>query len=145
MTDLRKIASFFGGSIIGLILGVVALIVTGLWVILIPIILLVILYYFIKANVKYKYLSIILAYYGTSVIMSIIAILLNYFPNTIGGGLFEAGYILADLITLNSIIDLLWNIQTDSWGTYYDWIIVISFMLIIMVRVLIRLIGKYRF
>lgn len=130
LDDLKNIASVFCVSIIGLVLGVIGLIVTGIWAILIPIVVIIFLYYLIDEYVENKFLSIFLAYYGTSVIMSIIALLLFYFPNTIGGGFFEIGYVLFDFITINSIIDWIWKIQTDSWGIYYNWIIISSFVLI---------------
>lgn len=113
-----------GFTTLGIIVGFVALLFSGAWVVLIPVILLLCTYYIVKDMFPNKIMASIVSYYFTSVIMSSIGLLIHYFPNKIGGGLFESGYIIADFMTLNSIIDWIVKIQTDSWGIVYNWVIV---------------------
>lgn len=132
LKNIERIAKATGVSVIGLIIGIVALIVTGIWVVFIPILLIVLAYFLIDALINNKILSVLLSYYFNSVIMSIISLLLFYFPSVFGGGLFESGYIIADFITMTSIIDWIFKIQTDAWGRYYNWGITGSFLAVII-------------
>jgi len=126
---------------IGLVIGIIAFIISGAWVVFIPIAFLIITYYLVKEHVKNKCIAVVVSYYINSIIMSFIGILIFYYPDTIGGGLFESGYILADFMTLNSIVDWIIKIQTDSWGIVYNWIIVCSAALI---PILLLLLSKLR-
>lgn len=132
MKNLESIAKAAGVSVIGLIIGIIALIITGLWIVFVPILLILLVYILIDSFIDNKIFSALLSYYFNSVIMSIIALLLYYLPSVFGGGLFEAGYLLADFITMTSIIDWIFNIQTDAWGIYYNWGITVSFLVIII-------------
>lgn len=135
MKLLENMSKELGISVVGLIILIIAFVVSGTWVVFIPIILIAVLTYFIYQMFENVIISAVLSYYGTSVIMSTSGLLIFYFPKTIGGGLFESGYVLADYITLNNIIDLLLKIQTDSWGITYNWLVVISFLLMVGVWV----------
>lgn len=126
MDFLEKISKELGLTVFGLVFIIVIFIVSSTWVFFIPAILLLGLYYLVKEATDNVVLSAITSYYGTSVVMSVIGLLIYYFPNTIGGGLFESGYILADFMTLNRIIDWIWKIQTDSWGIVYNWFVISS-------------------
>lgn len=131
MSFLEKLSKELGVTVFGLIILIIIFIVSGTWVVFIPAVLLFGLYYIVNESADNVIVSAIASYYGTSVIMSFIGLLIYYFPNTIGGGLFESGYILADYMTLNSIIDLIWKVQTDTWGIVYNWIVVSSTLLLI--------------
>jgi hypothetical protein len=126
----------------GLIIGAGAVIISGTWVVFIPIALIIGIYYIVKDIASNNFVAGILAYYLTSVVMSIMGLLIHYLPNYIGGGLFETGYILADYLTLNSIIDWIIKIQTDSWGIVYNWIILSSAVLATIVLTINRNIKK---
>lgn len=133
MDFLENISKKLGISVIGLVIFIIIFIVTGTWIVFIPLILIVTLYYIINTTIQNKMCSALLSYYGASVIMSVCGLLIFYFPNSIGGGLFESGYIIASFITLNSLFDLIFKIQTDNWGIIYDWIIVGSFVIFICI------------
>jgi hypothetical protein len=130
MRFLENLSKELGLTVFGLIVFIIIFLVSGTWVVFIPAILLLGLYYFINEITDNVVVSAIASYYGTSVIMSAIGLLIYYFPDTIGGGLFESGYLLVDFMTLNSIIDWIWKIQTDSWGIVYNWIVVSSTLLL---------------
>lgn len=130
MSLLEKISKELGISVAGVIILIIAFIVSGTWVVFIPILLVIGFTYIIYQEIENTLLSVVLSYYGTSVIMSTCGLLIYYFPNSIGGGLFESGYVLADFITLNNLIDWIWKIQTESWGIVYNWIIVSSAIII---------------
>ncbi|MGD9909438.1 MAG: hypothetical protein AB7U79_02395 [Candidatus Izemoplasmatales bacterium] len=122
---------------IGFLIGIVAFVISGAWVIFISILFILLIYIIVNHYIQNKLCSSIISYYITSVVMSIMELLINYFPNSIGGGLFESGYIVADFITLSSIIDWIIKIQTDSWGIIYDWIIVMSAVIVTIVCLII--------
>lgn len=124
MKLLERMSKELGLSVAGLIIIIVAFIISGTWVVFIPIALIVLATYFVYQTVDNIIISAILSYYCISVLMSVCGLLIHYFPNTIGGGLFEAGYILADVVTLSNIFDLLLKIKTDAWGITYNWIMV---------------------
>lgn len=136
MDFLENISKKLGISVIGLVIFIIIFIVTGTWIVFTPLILIVTLYYIINTTIENKMCSALLSYYGTSVIMSICGLLIFYFPNSIGGGLFESGYIIASFITLNSLFDKIFKIQTDNWGIIYDWIIVGSCVMITCILLL---------
>lgn len=133
--DFNAAMSKAGLTSVGLIIGILAFVISGTWVVFIPIACILIIYYLIKDYVENGFYAALISYYVTSVAMSVMGILIFYFPNTIGGGLFEAGYVLADFFTLNSIIDWIIKIQTDSWGIIYNWVVVSSAIIITAILV----------
>jgi len=136
--DFNSVMENLGLTPIGLTIGIIAFVISGAWVVFIPIGFIIVTYYAVKGYVENKICAAILSYYITSVIMSIMGNLIYYFPNTIGSGLFEAGYLLADFLTLNSIIDWIIKIQTDSWGIIYNWVLVLSAIIVLVVMILRR-------
>lgn len=141
--DLNTAMKKVGLTPIGLAIGVIAFVVSGAWVVFLPIACIVIVYFIVRNYTKNKFFAAFLSYYLTSVIMSIMGILIYYFPDTFGGGLFESGYILADFMTLNSIIDWIIKIETDSWGIVYNWILVTSAIMVIIVNVFLANRGNH--
>jgi hypothetical protein len=133
MDFLEHISKKLGIPVIGLVIFIIIFIVTGTWIVFIPLILIVALYYIINTTIENKMCSVLLSYYGTSVIMSICGLLIHYFPNSIGGGLFQSGYIIASFITLSGLFDIIFKVQTDSWGIVYDWVVVSSFVIIVCI------------
>lgn len=130
--DFNTVMNKAGLTPVGLAIGVIAFVISGAWVVFIPIICIFIVYYVVRNYTKNMFFAALLSYYLTSVIMSVMGMLIYYFPHTIGGGLFESGYILADYFTLNSIIDWIIKIQIDSWGIVYNWMLVTSAVLVII-------------
>jgi hypothetical protein len=124
--DIDKIIkAILGLSPFAIILGLYVLLTTDLIFLFLPLILWIVVSLIARLFIDNSVGLAILGFLFTTYIMSIMSLLIYYFPNTIGTGLFADGYTLASVITISNGLDLLFYAQTISIGIVFDWIVLI--------------------
>lgn len=123
LDDIMKILKEL--SPIGTIALIYVLFSSGLIWYFVPIILWVIFSIVAYGIVQNKYISPLLGIAFTTFIMSIMGLLIHYFPNSIGTGLFADGYTFASVVTIGNLFDIFLNTYSKEIGIGFDWTVVV--------------------